>query len=491
MKMLKIKRLFPLYVLVVSLAVVACGSGGGDSVAGGGIGGTGITASGAITGFGSIKLNGYELETTGASRDVDGSLDISSGSDDDMVLGVGMVVTVTGTLNEDGVTGTATTISYDDVVQGPIQNLPEIPLDQTWTFTVMGIPVVASKVGTVFVNTNFDSLADNEWVELSGFFDAAGTLHATRLEDKTGSEIEVKGTVNDPPIGNTFTLDVTNGTIHYTVDFSSTDLPPLLAANEFVEVKGTLDAVAGDSIVATEVARADEGFDDVDTASIEGIVTEFNTLAEFKVAGQRVDAAGVNVSYIPSGLATSLADGMQVEVEGPIAGGVLQAIRVEARGGDVEVGAMVVDVYPDTGSMLLGLAPGNLTVLVDSQTLLHDDTEMVDLLTLEDIVAMDYLEVEAYLDNGGNLVATKIRRDEADDDLLQGPVDSCFDNMVSILGIGYGLLDGITSYEDENGSIGSAAEFCEQAGVGTLVQVVDKLSGSSPDGVADEAELEN
>jgi len=490
MKMLKIKRLFPLYALVVSLAVVACGGGGGsDSVAGGGIGGTGITASGAITGFGSIKLNGLVLDTTNATRLVDGVP-----AADDSALAIGMVVTVKGTLSADGVNGTADEITYDDDVQGPIQE-PIVEIDQTKAFSVMGIQVSVSRISTVFENTDYDSLRVGGLVELSGFFDGSGILHATRLEDKTGNEIEVKGTVNSfGPIGGTFTLDVTNGAIQYTVDFSSTDLPPLLVANEFVEVKGTLAADPGDFIVATEVARAEEGFDDVDKASIEGIVTEFNTLADFKVAGQRVDAAGVNVSYIPSGLATSLADGMQVEVEGPIASGVLQAVRVEARGGDVEVGAMVVGVDPDTGSILLGLAPGNLAVLVDSQTLLRDDTEMVDRLTLEDIVAMDYLEVEAYLDNSGGLVATEVRRDDLSDDLLQGPVDSCNGVTVTILGLGYVLDDDITSYvdEDENpNSIISAIDFCAQANAGALAKVVDKQSDTGPDGVADEAELEN
>jgi hypothetical protein len=66
--------------------------------------------------------------------------------------------------------------------------------------------------------------------------------------------------------------------------------------------------------------------------------------------------------------------------------------------------------------------------------------------------------------------------------------------MVTILGIGYGLIDGITRYDDEDetgSSIGSAAEFCAQVNVGTLVKVVDNLSGGGPDGVADEAELED
>ncbi|NNG13143.1 MAG: hypothetical protein HKM88_07835, partial [Halobacteria archaeon] len=107
--------------LVVSLVVtilIAGGCGGGSSsLAGGGIGGTGITAFGTITGFGSVFVNGIEFETSGSLFDVD---------DDDTAvegdLGIGMVVTVIGDLNDDGGTGTADCIEYDDELEGPISS---------------------------------------------------------------------------------------------------------------------------------------------------------------------------------------------------------------------------------------------------------------------------------------------------------------------------------------------------------------------------------
>ena len=45
-------------------------------------------------------------------------MDGRSGSEDD--LGIGMVVLVKGTVNDDGVTGTATRVIFDDEVEGPI-----------------------------------------------------------------------------------------------------------------------------------------------------------------------------------------------------------------------------------------------------------------------------------------------------------------------------------------------------------------------------------
>jgi len=484
MKMLKIKRLFPLYALVVSLAIVACGGGGGgDSVAGGGIGGTGITASGAITGFGSIKLNGLVLDTTNATRVVDGVP-----ADDDSALAVGMVVTVKGTLSADGINGTANEIVYDDDVQGPIQQDSIVEIDQTKTISVMGIQVSVNRISTVFENTDYGSLTGGDLVEVSGFFDSAGILHATRIEDKGGNEIEVKGTVGNFLGLSTFELyvDYSPNPDPYRVDFTASTLPPLLGSGESVQVKGTL---AGAVITATQVEREDDGFEDVDKASIEGIVTGFNGIDDFLVAGQRVDATAADFS--PAGLV--IVDGMQIEAEGPIVSGVLQASKVEARGGDIEAGATVESVDMDAGSITLAFVSGSLTLRVDSQTILRDDTDVADPLLLTDLGPGDFLEIEAYADDSGNLIATEIRRDETGDDLLQGTVESCSANMLTILGIGFGLEDGVTSYEDqgETGSIDTAAEFCAQAGVGTLVQVIDKLSGSGPDGVADEAELED
>jgi hypothetical protein len=111
---------------------------------------------------------------------------------------------------------------------------------------------------------------------------------------------------------------------------------------------------------------------------------------------------------------------------------------------------------------------------------------------------MDFLEIEAYLDNSGGLDATEISRDKRDNDQLEGPIDSCDAGMVTILGLGFGLVDGTTSYADENEDpVASAAAFCALTNVGTLVKVVDKYADEPPlpvkfpDGIADEAELED
>jgi hypothetical protein len=484
-------RTFLLFLLAVScLNIAGCGGGGGGSLAGGGIGGTGIVASGTITAFGSIFVNGIEFETDGANRDVDGEISVSNGTDDDAVLGIGMVVIVAGTLNDDGVTGTAENIQYDDAVQGPVQGAI-IDVDQlTRSFSVVGISVTMHKVNTVFANVTFDTLQPDDQVEVSGFFDTAGTLLATRLERKTGSEIEVKGTVTGLA-GDTFTLAVDHSTTTYAVDATAAELPAGgLVNNQFVEVKGTLADIA---IAATRVELKGGGFDDVENASIEGIVTDFNGIDDFRVAGQQVNASGAE--FNPASLMGSISNGTEVEVEGSIQGGVLMASKLEARGGDVEIGARVLTVAPDagalTGDITLRFVPGDLTVSIDSRTTLQDDTGLTDPLTLSDIHADDVLQITAYRDGAlDELIATEIRREVSGYDRLAGPVDNCVaGSHVTILGLDFTLLDGTTQYQDgEEQSMPGSAAFCTaQATGGFSVRIEDM---SPADGTAETAELE-
>ncbi len=344
--------------LVLSVLIVACGGGGGGSVAGGGIGGTGIT-SGSVTGFGSVFVNGIEFETDGASRTVDDETDISDGTDDDTVLGIGMVVTIIGTVNADGVTGTADSIEYDNEVEGPVAAAPVEDLDGvTKTFDIFNTTVVVDRNATVFVATDYDSLAQNDLLEVSGYFDADGKLLATRVE-KQGvlvlgvSEVEIRGTVSGFDGIDTFLLGGVTVTFDGTTEFE--DLPGTVANGQYVEVEGTLETAS--SIAASRIELEEEGFgDDVGEISLEGIVTAFNGISDFRVAGQRVNAS--NATFEPGSLKTSIADGDQVEVEGSIVNGILKAEEVEQRGGDVRVSAIVVSKNSTAGTVTLQVVSG-------------------------------------------------------------------------------------------------------------------------------------
>jgi hypothetical protein len=490
------KGFVAIFTMLLFVFITACGGGGGGSVAGGGIGGTGVT-SGSVTGFGSVFVNGIEFETDGARRTVDDETDISNGTDDDKVLGIGMVVTIIGTVNDDGVTGTAESIDYDNEIEGPVAAAPVEDADGvTKTFDIFNVTVMVDRNTTVFKNTGYDKLAKNDLLEVSGYFYAEDRLRATRVEfvdklDLGNSEVEIKGEVSDFNGVDTFRLGDVAITFDGITEFE--DLPGDTVKNgQYVEVEGILDNAT--FIRASRIEREDEGFgNDVGEISLEGIVTDFKDLGSFRVAGQRVNAS--NASFEPASLRTSIADGAEVEVEGAIKDGILKAEEVEQRAGDARVSAIVVSKNSTAGTVTLELVSGqpNLTVTTDSQTQIEDKRDEKEPFGIRDIDAGDYLNVEGFVDGNGNFVAAQIEREERESTELRGPADKPptfggnLAGTVSIFGIEI-VTNISTKFEDENETPIDGDVFFGQVKDGDLIEFEDELP---VDGIADEVEFED
>jgi hypothetical protein len=482
-------------VLGLGVFITACGgSGGGSSLAGGGIGGTGVT-SGTVSGFGSVFVNGIEFATDGASRDVDDVIDISDGRDDNTVLGIGMVVTITGTVNADGVTGTAESIVYDDDVEGPVGAIVADQDMVTKTFAIFRTTVVVDRNTTVFVSTDYGSLAENDLLEVSGYFGADGVLQATRVE-KNGvlvpgvSNVEIKGEVSGFNGIDTFMLD--DISVRFDAATTFEDLPGTVQNGQFVEVQGTLETVT--SIAARRIELEEGGFgNDVDEISLEGIVTDFNGSGDFRVAGQRVNAA--NATFEPAALLTSIANNAKVEIEGSIVDGILQAREVEQRGGDVRVSAIVVSKNSLAGTVTLQVVSGQpyLTISSNSQTQIEDKRDEEEPFSIDHIDAGDYLNVEGYVDSNGGIVATQIEREEAGDIELHGPADvpptlvSNLAGVVSIFGIEI-VTDGSTEFEDADEASIRGDDFGAQVNDADRIAFEDDFPAN---GIADEVEFED
>jgi hypothetical protein len=484
--------------LVVFIAACGGGGGGGGTVASGGIGGTGVT-SGTVSGFGSVFVNGIEFDTDGASRDVDDEVDVSNGTDDDTVLGIGMVVTIIGTVNDDGVTGTAESIEYDDDIEGPVAAAPVEDQDMvSKTFTIFNTTVVVGRDTTVFEAINYDDLVQNDLLEISGYFDVNGKLLATRVEKEgkfpADSKVEIRGEVSGFDGIDTFLLG--GITIIFDGETEFEDLPGTVKNGQFVEVEGTLDSAT--SIAASRIEREDEDFgDDVDQISIEGIVTDFNDIGNFKVAGQRVNAS--KAAFEPASLETSISEGDKVEVEGAIVDGILKAKEVEQRGGNARVSAIVDSKNSSAGTITLQVVQGQpfLTVRIDSQTQIEDERDEVEPFGISGIKSGDFLNVEGFVDGSGDFIATQIERDETGDIELRGPADvpptggSTAAGTVSVLGVGI-ATDGATDFEDANEASISGTAFFLAVEKGDLIEFTDNNEEGLPaDGVADEVEIED
>ena len=98
--------------LIISLFMFTLASCGGGGSAG--IGGTGITSGGTITGFGSIFVNGVKYDTSGSTITIDDNIV------DESALKLGMFVLVRGTLDTNNTTGTANSVSINIELKGPV-----------------------------------------------------------------------------------------------------------------------------------------------------------------------------------------------------------------------------------------------------------------------------------------------------------------------------------------------------------------------------------
>ena len=102
----------------------------------------------------------------------------------------------------------------------------------------------------------------------------------------------------------------------------------------FVEVEGIIQTQAPTSILAREIELEEEDLgDEVDDVSLQGVISNFIRPMNFEIDGQAIDASAAQIS--PAG--ATLSNGLEVEVEGDIVGGVLIAEELEVREGETEL----------------------------------------------------------------------------------------------------------------------------------------------------------
>lgn len=474
--------------LAALIALTACGGGGGGGIEStSGIDGRGspnpvaVVSQGSITGFGSVIVNGVRYETNSASFVIDGI----GGSQDD--LAVGDVVLIAGTISDDGTTGTASTVTFDDVVEGPVT-----AVDVTASrLTVLGQTVQVSGATSFDNNISPASLAgvnEGDVVEVSGFRLADGTISATRIEAKlAGGEFEVTG-VATAASATSFTI------AGLTVDYSAAmlnDFPGgTVETGQTVEAKGNALG-AGGELLATRVEFKGTGLgaNAGDQAQLEGFITRFTSPQDFDVSGNPVTTTGTTI--FEGGIAGDLGLNIKVEVDGRIDdNGALVATKVDIRRSNkLRMTALVDSV--DTGNNSLVML--GITVQTDAMTRLEDKSD-ADLrpFALSDINAGDYVEVRGDVFPAGSatVAATILERDDVDTEtILQGFVESFSDPSYFVLGVRIETTPS-TIFRDVDGTTLSATQFFDRLGTNDLVKA-QGVEISATTMVADEVSFEN
>lgn len=256
---------------------------------------------------GGVTVNGVTYGTAHARVSVNGK------PADRSALRRGQIVTISGSADDNGTTGTADEVSYVDNVSGVISSVNLAAR----SFTVLGQTV----------RMNEDTLTDGAAlrvgtpVDVSGFPNSTGELIAARVDaGDSKKDAQVSGTVRALDANaSTFMLNT------LLVDYDKAKVDGVLTngAIVIVESKGKGSDV---ELTAKRVKVADPLSESGMAADLEGLITSFASAAEFELNGQRV-IASESTSYKLKG--GPLGPDVLVNVTGRFDAGTLVADRIE------------------------------------------------------------------------------------------------------------------------------------------------------------------
>lgn len=308
--------------LLSALVLAACGGGGGSSSTSGASSSIAQSASGTVTGFGSVYVDGVEIEDARATTRVENA----DGSYSVVALQLGQRVRVA----HDG-SGSASGVTVDAAVIGAVASGS---IDTTaLSFRVAGQAVRAntdSTLGVVTVYgggyTAFTDIAATDLVEVHGsvVYDStakAYVVQASRIEKKAAiTAVRVMGKIAS--------LDTTARTFAInglTVSYAAATLAPstaTLANDQTVAVWGPSSALVASgstlTLSASRVKVINSSLADSitsGTTQLGGLVSNYSASAgSFEIEGVKVRVGSATVT--PTG--ATLASGAYVQVTGTV-----------------------------------------------------------------------------------------------------------------------------------------------------------------------------
>jgi hypothetical protein len=421
----KLTRAGYLVLLMLVLASCAAPMGGGET-------GTGfdepVAAKGRITGFGSIFVNGVEFETDSSV------VEINDQSLSENELEIGMIVTVHGSVNADGVTGVASAIRYARELEGVVTS--STVTGGVGTLVVMGQTVNVDGT-TTYKNDSgnatyddIDLLTNPHVVEVSGYTDGNGTIYATRVELDSltlgaGEELELKGLVKSVDTVND-TFQIGGITIHYGSsllnDLTEADLQ---AGNNTLYVKVKANSYS-DPLIASKIEKEGDGEigesgSDGEEFDLEGVISAEDSGAGTLTINGQVVIMPVDFDF------NTVAPGDKFEVEGTYnSDGILVVEEYESRSeGNVEIKGYVgtIDLV-NSQITLLGQA-----MTINTSTLMKDEQESTKLkyFSITDMQTGDWVEVYVNQQAGTYTITQLARKDPEDgagqyDFEIEGPI---------------------------------------------------------------------
>lgn len=325
-----------LLLVLLVMTLVSCGR----PEAGGGIGGTGHTAtvvSGPIinTSPNNVSVSGSDYNTSSTMMTVDGM----PGHQSDLKKGMVVLINATVT-HHDGTNDpdqrTANTLLYEDAVEGIVQS---VALDGS-SLMVLGQKVTMTTTtvidASILRQTILSLVPGRDLVEVSGFITGDGVIVGTLIDLKTGSpDYEVKGFIKN--------YDASRGTFEIgalTVDFQHADVTSMPNASPstwnglLVDVRGSHVSPGGAGVLQITTTKIKpeglgEGSDSENSeeVEIEGFVTLVLGQSDFSLGNVHVQMT--TGTTFEGGTFGDILLGAHMEVMGALVGGILQATNVE------------------------------------------------------------------------------------------------------------------------------------------------------------------
>lgn len=502
--------------LLITSALTACGGGDGTNPDNNAIG-TNVTSSGIISQFGSVYVNGVRYATRNSqiiSSD-DGSVLLDNPTDDQVktILGLGQVITVRGTRNDDGTTGTANTIRFDNELVGDVSTVS----NTDGSFVILGQTI--SVTPETIIDDSIIELARANAVELAddlAFGDASlteslsqllniGTTYvvsgfpsqngfeATRIEDigldnvgfiGNGSEVEVKGTVKN--LDTTLKQFELNGlTVSYEdSDLDSEDFASVSLTNDqFVEVHGSSSSAT--QMDATKIELEDRIHDDdynEGEFEVEGVVQKI--VADLSGTGGVITINGIEIQVDDI---SQFSEGLRIEIKGRLeSNGSISISRIKDEAEDTVRIKDNVDSSLTTGTSFttrlgIEITPTDRSRLEDDSV---DDDDNLNISGFLSSVGSKSIEARGFpLDSTTVWTRLEIEDDINNDCRLRGPVSAINGDVSSFTFSIQGVTVDVSSVSDanfENGanlSIGKTA-FFNQLTVGDVVQATSDKAGN-------------
>ena len=299
------------------------GGSSGTGNTGGGSSGTGMTgtagiAQGTISALDGVSVNGVNFATSpGTAITIDGT----AASEAD--LHVGMIGTVTGLIDPDSSTGTASSVDLSVNIIGAIDTI-DLALN---SLTVAGQTVVFNTL-TVFNNTTAETLKAGDIVKISGLSNIGGQTIAGYIELAPGAgATEIKGLIAGLNrsaktflIG-TQLIDYSNAQFIDTTESALVDTMLVkVAGNQ--DSNGTLMADKLFNLTAAPIGQPD------DILVLEGIVTTAISSGRFTLSNVEVTTTATT-TFI-NGQSTDILTNTRLTVRGHITEpGKLEADQIE------------------------------------------------------------------------------------------------------------------------------------------------------------------